>query len=681
MRVFFSIVFSLLFLSVGAQVQHDWEKYFVDLIEMEEVDEDAVSDMYEKLCELEESPLNINTASFDEFVEIPCLSVAQISDIIEFRDRYGELKTMEELAMVPSIGRTLRLFLSCFFVAEKVEEKKWYTKEGFRALPNRHKATVLTSVDVPFYTRNGYKEDGETGKKAYLGDKYRYNLRYTGQFSNDIKYGFVMAKDAGEPVFSHKNTDGMDYYSYFLNLNNVGRIKQLFIGNYRARFGMGLVMNTNSTFGKQTMLSSVSSVSNLLTGHVSRSDATYLRGVAATVALGKKNTSNIFDFTAFYSIRNLDATLNKDGSVSTILSSSYHRTEAEMKKKHNTQQIATGAHLAWKNGGWHAGVTGVYDWFNRDLNPSWDSDGYKYRRYSARGNSFWNVGMDYGYISSRFSFTGESATGGCGAFATLNAVQLKASDNLSLTAIQRFYSYRYYAIQSGAFSDGGKVQNESGLYLGARWNLGKYMIFDGYTDLSYSPWMKYQVHASSYSWDNSLNLSYDREKWNLSARYRMRMKQRDNTDKTALFNRYEHRGRFVFIRNYSSLSLKTQIDITSVALDEEKSYGWMLGETAQYKLGKTLDVSLGVSYFDTDSYDSRIYSYERSMLYSFAMSSCFGEGVRLFLVARSDLGRRWMLMGKLGLTKYFDRDVIGTANQQITSSRQMDLSLQLRYKF
>lgn len=669
------------FLPMQAQHEHEWEKYFVELSDVEDYDEEALSDTYDILCEMEENPLNINTAEFDDFSKIPGLSIAQISDIIEFRDRYGELKTMEELAMVPSIDRNLRLFLSCFFVASKVESKKWYSKEGLKSLLGRHDATVISSLDVPFYTRKGYETSDETAEKAYLGDKYRYNLKYTGKFSGAIKYGLVVAKDPGEPVFSHGNKQGMDYYSYYVSLQKLGRIRQIVVGKYRARFGMGLVLNTNSSFGKQSMLTNVSTVSNAVSGYSSRSEASYLRGVAGTVALGKRESANIVDFTAFYSYRNHDATLNDDGSISTVLSTGYHRTKTEMNKKDNTQHLTSGAHLAWKHGGWHAGITGVYDWFNRDLNPKWDTDGTKYRQYSARGNSFWNAGVDYGYISSRFSFTGETATGGCGAIATLNALQARVCDDLTLTAVQRFYSYKYYAIQSNSFSDGGKVQNESGFYLGARWNGGKYTYFDFYTDIAYSPWMKYQVHSSSYSWDNNVTVNYDRNGWNVLARYRLRLKQRDNSEKTTLADRYEHRGRLAVTRSASNFSLKTQVDASVITFEGDNKFGWMIGETAQYKFLKKLDVSVGISYFDTDSYDSRLYTYERSLLYSFSMPSYYGKGIRLSLVARIDLKRHWMLMGKLGMTKYYDRDEIGTANQMISASHQTDLSVQVRYKF
>ena len=70
-----------------------------------------------------------------------------------------------------------------------------------------------------------------------------------------------------------------------------------------------------------------------------------------------------------------------------------------------------------------------------------------------------NASMDYGYTGHRFRITGETATGSCGAMATLNALRVTLSDKVQLVGVQRFYSKRYFARYARSFSEGGKVQN------------------------------------------------------------------------------------------------------------------------------------------------------------------------------------------------------------------------------
>lgn len=88
-----------------------------------------------------------------------------------------------------------------------------------------------------------------------------------------------------------------------------------------------------------------------------------------------------------------------------------------------------------------------------------------------------------------------------------------------------------------------------------------------------------------------------------------------------------------------------------------------------------------MGYFNTDSYDSRIYAFERGLLYSFSFPMFYGEGLRYGLRLRADLSRRVMAMARCTVTNYFDRSAIGSGLQRIARSSQADMELQLRLKF
>ena len=63
------------------------------------------------------------------------------------------------------------------------------------------------------------------------------------------------------------------------------------------------------------------------------------------------------------------------------------------------------------------------------------------------------------------------------------------------------------------------------------------------------------------------------------------------------------------------------------------------------------------------------------------MLQLYGEGIRYWLMARANIGRRLLLTAKVGVTDYFDRSTIGSSYQQIDASSQTDLDLQIRWKF
>ena len=55
-------------------------------------------------------------------------------------------------------------------------------------------------------------------------------------------------------------------------------------------------------------------------------------------------------------------------------------------------------------------------------------------------------------------------------------------------------------------------------------------------------------------------------------------------------------------------------------------------------------------------------------------------GLHYALFLRADMGQRWMLIAKLSVTDYFDRDHISSGLQQIDRSSKADLEFQLRLK-
>ena len=127
---------------------------------------------------------------------------------------------------------------------------------------------------------------------------------------------------------------------------------------------MGLVMNSQSGFGKVAMLQSLGRSQTTLRAHSSRTD-NYLQGAAATLRLTDR-----LSVTGFFSYRAQDATLNRDGMAATILSSSYHRTQAEMDKKHNLEVLKIGGSLLYTSHGLQVGLNTLYAHLSRRLQPN-----------------------------------------------------------------------------------------------------------------------------------------------------------------------------------------------------------------------------------------------------------------------------------------------------------------------
>lgn len=655
--------------TVSAQTTHNetparpWETIIGNM--MDDSDEDAANweEMYDALYELENSPVDINTATKEDLERLPFLSDDEIADILEYIYRNGEMKSLAELSMIRSLNTKKRQLLP-FFITIKEQ-----TKSGFPTMKNILKYGTnefLATANIPLYERKG-------DKNGYLGYKYKHNIRYEHKYGDYLRLGFVGAQDAGEPFFSNKNSLGYDFYSFYLAIKKLGRIKSLTLGRYRIRLGMGLTMNNDLSLSKSMSLNAINRQGGSIRPHSSRSGYNYMQGAAATIRLTQK-----LDLTAFVSYKDFDATLNNDdGSIATILKSDYHRTQAELNKKNNSSQFVSGGSLNFSDKGFTLGISGYYAWLNRQLKPNKTQE---YRKHYAEGQHFYNYSIDYGYRNGNFSLHGETATGNCKAWATINTIAYRLRQNLSVMALQRFYSYRYYSLFAQSFSEGGSVQNESGVYLGVDWQPLRKLSVAYYTDIAYFPWAKYQAHYASRSFDNMLSVVYASNNWTITAKYRLKMREKDNADKTALIYKTDQRARLATAYTAPLWTIKAQIDAAHSKY-KDKSFGYMTTISGGCTAIKKLNLYATLGYFHTQDYNSRIYSYERGMLYDFSFPSYYGEGIRYAVIASCNSIKNITLTAKAGTTNYFDRSKIGSSLQQIDHSSATDILLQMKWKF
>jgi hypothetical protein len=636
-------IFILLLVSLAmgsyAQEGHQWERLLGQVMTAEDMADEGWQQNYELLCELEQNPININRTTREELEMLPFLSAQQVEAIMEYLYRYGSMKSLAELMMIREIGAQERQLLQCFVYAG--DEPK---------VAARAKHELTASAQMPMYERKGDRE-------GYLGDKYRHWLRYQMKIGDNMKLGLVASKDAGEPFFKDKNKYGYDYYSPYLELKKLGRVETLVLGNYRVSMGMGMVMNNSFALGKIAMLQSLGRTTNTLRVHSSRTMG-YLQGIGTTLRLARS-----IRLTAFASYTPMDATLNKDGDAQTIVTTGYHRTQTEMDKKNNLHALKTGGQLRYDANGVHLGLNALYTHLDRRLTPNKTQT---YNMYKPDGSNFMNASIDYGYTCHHLAINGETATDGNGHIATINTVSYAMNNGLRLMALQRYFSYQYESLDAQSYSDGGRVQNESGMYVGLQWQPSPRWQLAAYADYAYHPWPVYREKTATSQMDYLIQCAHNSGNWKLTARYRL--KPDDKVHRTRLIAEYA-------IKNFST---RTQLDAGYMATGESE-LGAMLSESVAYT-HRWLRLNVGAGYFHTDSYNSRVYLYESGPLYTYSMQQFYGKGVRCWLMLRANAGRNLMLTAKIGVTNYFDRDKISSSYQEIDRSSKTDIDVQLRWK-
>jgi tetratricopeptide (TPR) repeat protein len=204
---------------------------------------------------------------------------------------------------------------------------------------------------------------------------------------------------------------------------------------------------------------------------------------------------------------------------------------------------------------------------------------------------------------------------------------------------------------------------------------------NAYIDYFYFPWKRYLASAPGDGYDLLSQLTYSPGDNVFFFRYRQKSKDRDSHVVDGVRRQVQHRFRLsADIRISPQWRSKSVADLTVVAHDST-SAGWMLSQSVTWQPLRPLQLTLGAAYFHTDNYATRIYASERNLLYAFSFPSFYGRGVRLSFFGRCALSRSLLFIARVGHTRYFDREVIGSGLQQINSKRKTDVDLQLRCTF
>ena len=610
----------------------------------------------EELSNRLQEPVNLNSATREQLEQFPFLSDIQIEHLLAYIYIHGQMETIYELQLVEELDRQTIQYLLPFVCIKAINNEpafRWKTmlKDAGRYGKNE----VLTRLDIPFYKRKGYEH-------TYLGPSVYNSVKYTFRYRDQLYAGGVAEKDAGEPFAALHNSYGYDYYSFYLLLQNCGRLKSLAVGNYRLSFGQGLVMSTDYLMGKTIYASSFNNRSTGIKRHSSTDEYNYFRGVATTVALTKR-----LSVSAFYSHRNMDGVVT-DGEITSVYKTGLHRSRKEADKKNLLTSQLTGGNVSYQQNHIRLGITGVYYVFNRPYEPELTG----YSKYNIHGNHFYNLGIDYAYRWRRSS---------------LNRLQYSPVQDIQFMLIHRFYSYDYWAMYAHSFGEGSTVQNEQGYYVGLETTPFSHWRFFVSFDLFSFPWKKYRINKPSRGTDGLIQATFTpRTNLSMYLKYRYKQKERDLTGSkgTLTLPIFHHQLRYRL--NYSLndvFSSRTTLDYNHFhSQDRAANIGYQVTQMISSQLPWTrLFADVQGSYFCTDDYDSRVYVSEKGLLYTFYTPSFQGRGFRCAVRLRYELNKHWLFITKFGETIYLNRNEIGSGNDLIYGNKKADIQMQLRIKF
>ena len=669
-------------MSQTIQTVDKWMEYIEELAEDLEENEERIETLYADLSFLADHPFDLNTADADMFRRLPFLSDLQIEEIIGYRQRYGNLQTIYELKNIAALDwATIELILPFVTVGEQEIRRRSITPEGLLKYGSNE---LIVRYGRTLQEKQGYKPQPDSileryPNRQYLGEPFYHSVRYSYMFDERIQAGLIVEKDAGEPFWnsSHK---GYDYYSAHVFLRNMGLLKSLAIGDYKATFGQGLVMSHDFAPGRNAFLSQVERRNNGFRRHYSTNEVDYFRGVAST--LQWKNV----ELSLFYSYRKLDATVDSL-YITTFKTDGMHRLASDMEKKRNVPTQTYGGNIRYATPQVVIGVTAIGYRFGGNLTVEPQSQPYNLFYFSGDQNT--NISIDYQFKNRQIKLFGETAMSGNGAWATLNVLQWTPASYASGLILYRSYARDYQSFYGNAFAQNSTIQNEQGLYLGIQLSPVAHWKISGYADFFRFPWLKYGVDAPSSGVEYMAQAEYAQtDKISMYLRYRYRQKESNRTlvnqPIVAILPEQQHRIRYQMIYKPSAeLSSRTSIDYSLFNEEQgRESRGWMVSQSMGWRSPKIpFQADLYFAYFNTDDYFSRISAYEKNLLYVFNSPMFYDRGFRLSSVVRYFLTSKLSVSTKIGWTHYADLETIGNGLETIEGRNRTDLDLMIHWKF
>lgn len=680
---FLFIILLMLHFSAGAQVTETsaTEQEFENVASGNEEAEIEDDSYVQQMAQFLKHPVNINTADEEKLGELQVLDALQIQQLIAYRSLLGRFLSIYELQSVPGWDiqtiHKIKQYITVTNDAGISEDIHTRLKSGDHSLLLRASQVLERS--------KGYLIDPSSAKSNYPGSPLKLLMRYKYQYRNLLQFGILGEKDAGEQFFKGKQKQGFDFYSGHIFFRNAGIIKAFALGDYTINMGQGLIQWQSLAFKKGADVLGIKRQSAVLRPYNSAGEINFHRGVAATAGKGK------WEATFFFSFRKLDANLIRADSlndidiVSSLQTSGYHRTQSETEDKHIQQQLAFGGNCSFRHKNLHLGINAVKYSFQYPVDKG--NDPYNY--YTQSGKQSGNYSFDYSYTFRNMHLFGELAFTDKNASAFVNGLLISMSQSVDLGILYRNISKRYYSLYTNALTEASYPVNEKGLYSGISIRPGGQWQIDAYADFYKFPWVKYRVDAPSAGSDYFIQVSYrPNRQLEIYSRYKQESKAINQNLNELVFNQVINQPRKSWRTqiNYS-ISKQFLLRIRDEMVWFNKpgdagSDGFLCYADLTYKPEfKPFSANLRLQYFETEDYNSRLYTYENDVLYSYSIPVFYEKGYRYYINASYSFFKNLAAWLKISQTIHPQRNTIGSGLDEINGNRKTALKIQLLYKF
>ncbi|MCX6333887.1 MAG: helix-hairpin-helix domain-containing protein [Bacteroidia bacterium] len=590
---------------------------------LEESNPEAVNMYLEQLHELSENPVNINSADESEISRLFFLSDFQVKALADYITTSGKIVSVFEIASIPGFDRQTVEMIIPFI---ELSQKDTFITDNFRL-----HSTFLTNIII----KPGEKDTSCLGPSYKLLSKYKLTAgRFTG--------GFTLEKDPGEYL--------TDFLSGYLSYTGKGFIRRVIAGDFSARFGQGMNINTGIHTGLSLTAPGYFAARNEIRPYTSTDENNFFRGAAAQFSLKKAG------ITLFISHNKIDATTSAiDDSAMLIAERFYetglHNTASLMLKKDAVTETSYGINLTYNFRYVKAGLCWSESRLSLPLIPEKKDPENLYAFSGTRCTLFSGY---YSSLINRLLLYGEFSLNDLHNYAMVQGAALKPSDRLTVNFLFRNYTPGYSSFHSNGPGSNSSNNNVQGILGNFIFEAARHLFISAGCDISHSPWLKYRTSFPSLARRTEIKLQYnplENLTFNLSYNIRYALVNDDHGSGIAGIEEIKSRtlkGQVKYGFN-ERVSFLTRIDYK--VADPSGSDGMLFLQDVVYNFTQ-VPVTLWFRYciFNTDDWNSRLYTYENDLLNCFSIPALSGKGTRSYMMLKWEFGNRAELRLKYALT-------------------------------
>jgi hypothetical protein len=634
-KIFF-LIHSLLFLTVlDSFAQENLSESIVSFAEElaeDETDPEAVAAYIEKLHELNEDPVSLNSADEAELSRLFFLTGFQIKALAEYIHSTGRIFSVYEIANVPGFDRELAGLIIPFISLESKTSQPFDTKKSVN--------TLLTN----FSAKPGQTEE-YSGPDHKILLKYKYN-------GNGFTAGITAEKDRGERYLTGDPVQP-DFMSGHLAWNGTGMIRKIIIGDYSAKFGLGTAINTGLRTGLSlTSPGCLSGGIDEIRPYTSTDENNFFRGVAMMLRHKKLTLSY------FYSVNKIDATVKSyDGihpdHIESLYTSGIHNSYTSLSKKDAVSELNYGATLGFNLNNLLIGLL----WTKTEFSlPVKITEKDPVDLYDFEGSSNQIISGFYRASTGRTMLFGEFSSDTRGQMAIVQGISMRPADRFSLNLLYRNYEPGFRSFHGrGPFSTS-SGDNVKGIYANLTFEAARYFFLSAGCDLRNYPWLIYRCSVPSSAFCSEIRLKYiPAGIWSAEAVFGYRNSVTDIPGSLGIKKQKESSARLlkgsIKYSPADNLTLTSRIGYNMI--ESSGSSGMFLMQDINWRFSR-IPVSVWLRYciFSTDDWESRLYTYENDLLHCYSIPALSDEGKRTYIMVAWKFSGHGDMRVKYSLTEF-----------------------------